>query len=349
MKKVFHLYKTFYPYTHGGIETYIDSIIQSQSKFEHYFLSIGNSSLSNSQKFIFKKTFRYSSDIFSLDLCKYIIKNIDKDHDIIHLHTPWPTMEFFLCFLNFKKIIATYHSDIIRQKFVNFFFKYITIYFLKRKVGKVIATSDIYYKSSKILQKISKKKICIIPIGIKDLTHLDNLKKDLRENYILFIGSNRSYKGIPLLEQLLKKESQKFVLVGSGLSHLNKYPNVKIYENISEKKKADIVSKASALLMTSTSRNEAFGIVLVESLRSGIPILSPDLNSGVSFVNQDNLTGFFYKTGDINDLRIKLKKFIRLELSKYLELRFQARLRYKQIFNLDNMIDSLDEIYYEIS
>ena len=349
MKKVFHLYKTFSPYTHGGIETYVDSIIQSESKFEHYFLSIGNSSLSNSQKIIFKKTFQYSSDIFSLGLCKFILKKIDKENDVIHIHTPWPSMEFFLCFLNFKKIIVTYHSDIIRQKFINFFFKYITIYFLKRKVSKIIATSEIYCKSSKILRKISKKNICIIPIGVKDLAYLNNLKKDLRKNYILFIGSNRSYKGIPLLEQLLKKESLKFVLIGSGLSHLNKYPNTEIYENISEAKKADIISNASALLMTSTSRNEAFGIVLVESLRSGIPILSPDLNSGVSFVNQDNLTGFVYKTGDITDLRINLKKFKDIDYSKYLDLRFQARFRYEQIFNLNHMIKRLDEIYYKIS
>ena len=50
MKKVFHLYKTFSPYTHGGVEKYIESIINSQSKFNHQILSIGNNKLSNSKK-----------------------------------------------------------------------------------------------------------------------------------------------------------------------------------------------------------------------------------------------------------------------------------------------------------
>ena len=64
MKKVFHLYKTFSPYTHGGVEKYIESIINSQSKFNHQILSIGNNKLSISKKIIFKKNFNYSSDIF---------------------------------------------------------------------------------------------------------------------------------------------------------------------------------------------------------------------------------------------------------------------------------------------
>ena len=349
MKKVFHLYKTFSPYTHGGVETYIETIINSQSKFDHQILSIGNNKLSNSQRVIFKKTFNYSSDIFSLSLCKFILNEIDRENDIIHLHTPWPTMEFFLSFLNFKKIIVTYHSDIIRQKFINFFYKYITIFFLKNKANKVIATSEMYYNSSEILKRVPKTNVSVIPIGIEDLDNSVNLEKDLRENYILFIGSNRSYKGIPLLEELVRKEPKKFILIGSGLSKFNKYSNVKLYENISEEKKADLISKASILLMTSTSRNEAFGIVLVESLRSGIPIISPNLNSGVGWVNQDNLTGFIYKTGDLEDLKIKLKKIMDLKFSKYKDLRYQARIRYEQIFELNLMIDNLDQIYHNIS
>lgn len=349
MKRVFHLYKTFSPYTHGGVETYIESIISSQSKFDHQILSIGNNRFSNSKKIIFKKTFNYSSDIFSLSLCNFILKKIDRENDIIHLHTPWPTMEFFLCFFNFKKIIVTYHSDIIRQKFINFFFKYITIFFLKNKANKVIVTSEIYYKSSKILKKVPKKNISIIPIGIKDLDSSVNLNKDLRENYILFIGSNRSYKGISLLEELVKKESENFILIGSGLSKFNKYSNIKLYENINEEKKTDLISEASVLLMTSTLRNEAFGIVLLEALRSGIPIISPNLNSGVSWVNQNNLTGFIYKTGNLEDLILKLKRISDLKLTDYLDLRYQARARYEQLFELNHMIKNLDQIYMDIS
>ena len=113
MKRVFHLYKTFSPHTRGGVETYIESIINSQSKFDHQILSIGNNKLSNSKKIIFQETFNYSSDVFSIGLCKYILKKINRENDIIHLHTPWPTMEFFLCFFNNSKAICSAWIDVL--------------------------------------------------------------------------------------------------------------------------------------------------------------------------------------------------------------------------------------------
>ena len=43
MKKIIHIYKTYKPFTQGGVETYIDSIISyKDSKFEHNLFSIGD-------------------------------------------------------------------------------------------------------------------------------------------------------------------------------------------------------------------------------------------------------------------------------------------------------------------
>ena len=104
MKRVFHLYKTFSPHTRGGVETYIESIINSQSKFDHQILSIGNNKLSNSKKIIFQETFNYSSDVFSISLCKYIIKKINREMTsfiYIHLGQQW---SFFYVSLISKKL-----------------------------------------------------------------------------------------------------------------------------------------------------------------------------------------------------------------------------------------------------
>ena len=351
MTKVFHLYKTFYPYSHGGVEKYIDSIMNSNSHFDHYLISIGDENLSNAKKIIFKKTFSYSSDIFSLDLINFILKNIDKEKDIIHLHSPWPTMELFFCFFNYKKIIITYHSDIIRQKFVNFFYKFANIYFLKNKVKKIIVTSKIYSSTSKILNKIPDDLIQVLPIGIADIKNFNDLDliEDCRSNYVIFIGSNRTYKGIPLLKKIIDTENKKFILIGSNLLDFKKYNNVQVYENIDEEKKIELISKSSFLLMTSTSRNEAFGIVLIEALRSGIPLITPNINSGVIWINKNNFTGYVYQVGDLNDLKSKFKKINDLETKKYLQFRVNSRKRYIQHFQLSTMIKDLDKLYSKIS
>ncbi len=345
MNKIYHLYKTFYPFTHGGVESYIDSIINNKNKFDHYLISIGDKKFNNKKKIIFKKTLSYASDIISIDLLIFIYKNINKKSDLIHLHSPWPSMEMFLLIFGYKNIVVTYHSDIIRQKFINFFYRPFNIIFLKNNVQKIIATSKKYAETSKVLNKIEKNKISIIPIGISYILKPSEIKLDNRKNYILFIGSNRSYKGIPLLEIIIRSSNNKFVLIGSDLSKLKKYKNTKVYERISEKRKIELLSNASFLLMTSSSRNEAFGIVLVEALRSGLPIISPNLNTGVSWINENKKTGYIYQTNEASDLTKKIEKMNKLPIRDYLKLKSNSRMRFEKFFTLDIMSKKLDMVY----
>ena len=79
MKKVIHIYKTYKPFTQGGIEEYIDSIISHQnSKFEYNLLSIGNINHTSDKVKIFKKSFSFKSDIISLQLFFYLYKKVNK-------------------------------------------------------------------------------------------------------------------------------------------------------------------------------------------------------------------------------------------------------------------------------
>lgn len=347
MKKIYHLYKTFQPFTYGGVEGYIESIISSKSSFNHYLLSIGDDKYNNKQKKIFKKNLSYSSDVISLKLFKYLLKNINKDKDLIHLHSPWPSMEIFLLICGFKNLIITYHSDIVRQKYINFFYKPINIFFLNNNVKKIVVTSKKYFETSDLLRKISNKKVKVIPIGISNAPYSPNINKDTRDNHIIFIGSNRSYKGIKLLDKVISSSNQKFVCIGSNLSSLRHNKNLKIYENIDESLKIKLLSEASFMLMTSISRNEAFGIVLLEALRSGLPIISPNLNSGVSWVNKNKITGYIYKTKSYDDIINKIFKINNLTSKKYIELKSNARKRYESNFTLEIMNKELNIVYNE--
>lgn len=345
MKKIFHIYKTFYPFTHGGVETYIESLQTSAiSTYDHYLLSIGDMNFSNEKKIIFKKSFSKFSDVVSFSLFIYLLKKINKKKDIIHLHTPWPSMEIFLNIFGYRKIIVTYHSDIIKQKFLNFFYTPMNLFFLKNNIKKIITTSEIYFITSKILKKIDKNKIEIIPIGLKKINSKQINNSQLKKS-IIFIGSNRSYKGINLLENVIKKFNYPFTIIGSNLEHLAKYKNVQYYENASDEKKIELLGHAKFLLMTSTSRNEAFGIVLVEALRSGIPIVSPNLNSGVSWVNKNNYTGYQFETSNLDDLYKKVQIMIDINSMEYQQMQKNCLDRFNAHFTLDKMVTRIDRVY----
>ena len=351
MKKVIHIYKTYNPFTQGGVETYIDSLIGYQySKFEHNLLSIGNVNHSNDKKKIFKKSFSFKSDIISFQLFFYLYKKVSRKKVILHLHTPWPSMELFLHFLGFENIVVTYHSDIVRQKFINFFYKSINIKLLtKDNIKKIIVTSNVYFETSKILKNLPKSKIKIIPIGIRSLIFpLKNSVNNQKKN-ILFIGSNRSYKGIDLLERLINEKKYNIIIIGSNLKKFRKFKNVKLYENINEVDKEKILSNSYLLLMTSISRNEAFGIVLVEALRSGIPIISPNINSGVSWINKHNETGYQYETNNFDDMCNKINKLLKIDEQSYNKMSNNAQIRYERYFKLSKMITEIEKIYSSIS
>ena len=351
MKKVIHIYKTYKPFTQGGVETYIDSIISyKDSKFEHNLLSIGNVNHTSQNIKIFKKSFSFNSDIISFPLFFYIYKNVNKKNVILHLHTPWPSMELFLNTLGFNDIVITYHSDIVRQKFINFFYKKINIKLLNgNKIKKIIVTSKIYNDTSEILEYIPKSKIEIIPIGIKDLITPIKTSPEKKKKSILFIGSNRSYKGVELLERLIKEKNHNIIIIGSNLKKFNKFQNVKLYEDICDKDKEKIISDSYLLLMTSISRNEAFGIVLVEALRSGIPIISPNINSGVSWINKHNETGYQYETKNFDDMCDKINKLINIDEYSYKNMSDNAQKRYERYFKLSEMINRVEKIYSSIS
>ena len=351
MKKVIHIYKTYKPFTHGGVETYIDSIINyKNSKFKHTLLSIGNINHTNQKKKIFKKSFSINSDTISFQLFFYLYKNVDRKNNILHLHTPWPSMELFLNIVGFENIVLTYHSDIVRQKLSNFFYKIINIKLLKKnRIKKIIVTSNIYYKTSKILMHIPRSKIRIIPIGIDDLSIPSKKSISKKLKYILFIGSNRTYKGIILLERLIKKRNFNIVIIGSNLKKFNQYKNVKVYENINDIDKEKLISKAYLLLMTSITRNEAFGIALIEALRSGLPLISPNIKSGVSWINKHNETGYQYNTGNFDDMLNKIYKLMRIDKKSYNIMCKNAQTRYKRYFKLNTMMKKIENVYKSAS
>ncbi len=75
---------------------------------------------------------------------------------------------------------------------------------------------------------------------------------------------------------------------------------------------ADLVrayQKADLLILPSINGNEAFGIVLIEALACGVPVMASDL-PGVRGVFNDGEEGWLIKPGDVSDLEKKLRLFM---------------------------------------
>ncbi len=55
---------------------------------------------------------------------------------------------------------------------------------------------------------------------------------------------------------------------------------------------------ADVFVLPSTNCSKAYGIVQMEALACGLPVVCTELGTGTSFVNQDGVTGFVVLPGD---------------------------------------------------
>ena len=346
MTVIFHICKTYIPDSYGGVETYIHNIFNNSTKFKHIILTAGSKKTHKKENiYYFKTSKKIRSDNISIDLIKFLYKN-RKTISNIHFHSPWPSVEFFLIFFKFK-IVVTYHSDIVHQKILYFFFKPFQRAFLK-KSKCIIVTSKNYLESSTVLQKI-KEKIKIVPIGLKyekPYKVKNDNESELFKKYIIYIGNNRKYKGLELLKKLIEEKKYNFVLVGNNLEFL-KGKNVKIYTNVSEHYKMYLISKSYFLILTSNLRSEAYGIVLLEAMMQGKPLLTSNINTGVSFINSNKINGLQFENNNYKDLLLKTETLYNFKIDKYKEYTKNNKKKYNKYFKLETMIESLDKIYLE--
>jgi glycosyltransferase involved in cell wall biosynthesis len=358
--KIIHVYKSFYPETVGGIEKFIDMLCSGLSnKFDFSLFCLGNKTESYYYKkikiFKFKKNFEISSCPFS---AKAILnfKKILYQHDIVHYHYPYPFMDLLdLISKSKKKSIVTYHSDIVKQNILNFFYNPLRKYFFEKQ-KKIIATTQIYAHTSNILKKICKSKIHIIPFGVKEYK-LRRLNRIFKYKYVMFLGSIRYYKGIKTLIDAAQYTKHKIVICGDGkdLSLLKKIKEVKKLKNleftgyVNDELKNNLLRNCELFIFPSNTRSEAFGIAMLEAMSHGKPLISCEIGSGTSFLNINNHTGFVIEPNSPKLLADKIN-FLMDPLNKRIKKNFSinSKERFKLNFNYNKMIQSYAKLYFNL-
>ena len=366
--KILHIFKRSLPESMGGIEKFIDSLCKSINKYE-----VENNVLSlskNPSKEIIKLegyNVHQAKELFYIGSTGFSINSFFKFNklasqaDIIHHHYPHPFGDILQIFsLTKKPYIVTYHSDILRQKNIEIFYKPIKNYFLKN-AKKIITTSPNYFATSRTLQKYATK-VEIVPIGIceseyKELNN-DRLRfweNKLGDDFFLFLGSGRYYKGLNIALEAIKNTSIKLVLAGNMGSNrelmksakVQKISNVKFLGEVSHEDKCALLKLCFGFVFPSNLRSEAFGIALLEAALMGKPLISCEIGTGTSFINKHDETGIVVNPGDPKSLREAMLKLLKNPLMAK-RMGAKARLRSKKLFNADRQAKVYFDIYSEL-
>lgn len=366
MKKVLHISSYYHPNI-GGVETTAREIVNClKDNYEQKVICFSETkkfkieTIDNIEVIKVGYITKQFSQAISLSYKKKLKKLVKEfKPDIIHIHYPNPLV--VMCLNSIKtnaKIIVHWHLDIIKQKNIKKFFHKSNIKLLN-KATKVIATTQLYADNSEYLP-LYKDKVIAIPSAI-DIDKLQLTEETIKladsitkEKLLCFtFGRHVEYKGLIYLIDCVKKhklENYEFVIAGKGpktdeLKDAAKgISNIKFLGFLSEEEKNAYLSKADVFAFPSITKNEAFGLSLVESMYFSLPSVSFTIEgSGVNYVTVNNETCLEAPNRDIDELANNL---IRLE-DKVLrdKLGSNAKKRVEDLFTKEKVNKQIRELY----
>jgi len=280
---------------------------------------------------------------------------------IVHVHLPNPlAVLLYLVSGHRGPLVVTWHSDIVRQRLFGALLEPFVNRFLRR-CSAIIATSPNYLDSSRVLSRF-RDKCRVIPLGIDpedfervDQASVDGLHRRYGPRLILAVGRLVYYKGFEYLVRAMGEIDGRLLIVGEGpLADVlrrqisawgfeNKVVMLGRVENL-----RPYYHAAKVLALPSIERSEAFGLVQLEAMACGKPIVNTRLKSGVPYVSLDGVTGL---TVPPRDWRALADAISRLLNDPELGVAYgeAARRRVLENFTLDGMVAKTLGLYDEVA
>ena len=340
--RVCHLGK-YYPPAPGGFETHLQTLARSQAALGATVQVVCVNHAAAGGEDVTWKAFHPTrtieendgpvrvirvgriASLARLDLCPRLLSVLrplfGEGTDIIHLHTPNPTMLLALAALRCRAaVVVTHHSDVVRQRFL----RRLQAPFERRvydRAAAILTDSPTYAAGSPVLQRYADK-VHSLPLGIDlvpfaeptaaALAHAGRLRVEHGEPLWLMVGRLIYYKGIGTALAALAHVPGKLLVIGTGplgpelkrqAEQLGVASRVIWHGHADSEQLIGAYHAATALWFPSNARSEGFGLVQVEAMASGCPVINTAIpDSGVAWVSRHEETGLTVPMNDAEAL-----------------------------------------------
>lgn len=355
--RVLHVYKTYLPEDFTGVPRVIQALAQGMSHafgVESKILTLGPGptrleTIDGNMVHIARRQLDVASTPMSLPALP-LFKKLADEVDVVNYHFPWPFGDV-LHFWGRPKAatVATYHSDIVRQRGLLKLYAPLRDRFLE-SVDRIVATSPNYLDSSAVLRKFAAK-TTVIPIGMAGAPAVEpglvaQWRARVGEGFFLFVGALRYYKGLHLLMEASRLTGLPIVVAGGGPNEewvKQAGSGVTFVGPISETDKLALLILCGAFVFPSHLRSEAFGVALLEAARAGRAMISLEIGTGTSFINRTGETGLVVAP-DASALASAMSR-LAADPQLRLDMGAKARIRYEQELTADAMANRYDQLY----
>ncbi len=284
--------------------------------------------------------------------------------DIVHIHLPFPIADLSLSLFTPKvPVVLHWHSDIVQQVNIKRLLSPLLRRTLRR-ADRILVGSSQHVDYSEDLAPF-RHKCEVVPYGI-DVdqwrhvnTHLEKRIATLRGRYpdmVFFAGRLVAYKGLPTLLRAMQSIDGNLVIAGEGpmreqLEHLVTELGIghKVHwvGELSDEELKAHYHACSVFTLPSIFRNEAFGLVQLEAMACGKPVVNTDLPSGVSWAARHDKEGITVSPEDVDSLSGAINRLL-VDPALSARLGSAGYQRVNSVFNITNTSQQVYRIYRDL-
>jgi glycosyltransferase involved in cell wall biosynthesis len=361
--RVLHVYKDYAPVV-GGIENHVRLLAESQAAAGHRVTVLVTSRTPHTCEediggvHVIKaaRLAHVASTPLSIMLPWHLAH---QRPDVSHLHYPYPVGETAqLLFGHSDRVVLSYHADVVRQASILRFYRPLLNKLLAR-VDRILVASPNVLEKAPLLQPF-RYKCVLVPYGINRRPFLIPRTDEIHAlhrrygagPWLLFVGVLRYYKGLDYLLRAMIEVPARLMIVGDGpmgptlraqVQSLGLSDRVAFAGRVSDADLPVYYQAADIFVLPSCERSEAYGLVQVEAMTSGLPVICTELDTGTTFVNRHGESGLVVPPRDPAVLATAITALLDDDALRS-GLGQGARAR-SELFAAEHMLRTIDRVY----
>ena len=365
--RVVHAAK-FYPPVPGGIETVVKDLCDGTAGEWDVRVVGANTTASTVVERVGDVTVTRAAALgkaHSVPLCPSLPWHLWRAAaDCIVLHEPNPLAGSALfAHTPSSKLVIWHHSDLLRPSWAPATYGRLQRA-MYRRADCVVVSSPPLAEGSELVRHA--RRVAVIPFGIRleRFRHLNDRQRALAELIrrrhpeprFLFVGRFVYYKGLDVLVDAMAASRGTLLLAGEGpledeirqrAADRNLLDRVHVVGRVTDADLPAYYAAADIVALPSIARTETFGVVQLEAMAAGRPVVSTNLPTGVPWVNQDGVSGLVVPPGDVQALAHAID---RLATDSHLRLRLGAGAlaRAESMFSVERMVDAFKRLVEDV-
>ena len=326
--RVLHVGK-FYPPAPGGMEKVVQLLCEGERRTIDSRVLVANhqsGTVVEEVNGVPVTRVRSLAKIGSVGVCPSFplhLYRAERDLTVLHEPNPLALVSDFLA-LQRGPLVLWFHSEVVRPAW-----KYRSMYrpFLRRvlhRADRIVVSSPPLAEHAAELNDF-RAKCVVVPFGIDrsplQMTpaiaeRVNAIKARFKGPVGLFVGRLVPYKGASVLIDALRGQDLSMLIVGTGplrasleaqARGLTSETRLHFLGGVDDEELVALYHACDFFVLPSVTRAETFGVVQIEAMACGKPVISTNLQSGVPWVNQDGVSGLVVPPGDPDALGVAIR------------------------------------------